>query len=660
MVEALLRPTPMKRFYVAVPTKYEDEVIRALGGVAHLIKDYTIRGAKREENVEVCLRYMRLLQRINSILPTFVAEKPAEKSRLEAFKERFRKPSIERPEKVEIELDEISSYVQTVESKLDGMLGELEKTQAEIDELRKTREEIEVLQRSGLRIDEIGDFKLIFVKAGFLSHAALPRFERYVKGTSIMYTVKPKDGREDFIVATGLNEDKSYMETTLKLLNFKEIRLPEDIDRDPSQALTKIANTLEEKERRYEELREELVKIGGEFKRKSSYFEPYVRRTLQMEEARSAVSKTATLSLIHGWVPSSKIDSLKKDVEATTEKEFHLEFEDPSPGEEVPSQIKNKGVFGYFELFTRLRGLPNYFELDPTPIVTVLFVIMFGMMFGDIGDGICLIVLGFIFSRMYKGFLGIGAVAVRRLGGILLTCGVSSVIFGALYGEFFLYEVFHPLLLSPLHDQTLIMVIALLFGVIQIAIGLVLSTINEFRKKDRFKAVFSGRGLMGLIYYVCGVALAIKYAYTMSLTVFIENLPLTVVVIGALIVIFISPIVESIREGELRFMEDLMKGFSEALETFISFLTNSISYVRLAAFAIAHAALGLSAAILAGMIGSLPSYLFLNFLVFIIEGLSVIIQSMRLTYYEFFTKFYSGGGTTYKPLTLGARTSREA
>jgi V/A-type H+-transporting ATPase subunit I len=109
---------------------------------------------------------------------------------------------------------------------------------------------------------------------------------------------------------------------------------------------------------------------------------------------------------------------------------------------------------------------------------------------------------------------------------------------------------------------------------------------------------------------------------------------------------------EGIRKGKGSLVDNIMMGFGHALETFISFLTNSMSYVRLAAFALAHAALGLSAIILGNMIGFLPAFLFLNVLVILIEGMSALIQSMRLTYYEFYTKFYTGGGARYRPFIL--------
>jgi V/A-type H+-transporting ATPase subunit I len=149
-----------------------------------------------------------------------------------------------------------------------------------------------------------------------------------------------------------------------------------------------------------------------------------------------------------------------------------------------------------------------------------------------------------------------------------------------------------------------------------------------------------------------GVALAIKYVQNMSFTVFTDNLLLTIAAIGSLLLIFLSPAIEGILEHDFKLVERIMMGASEFIETFLSFLTNSISYVRLAAFAIAHSALGLSAAILTPTIGGIPSYVAMNLLALTIEALGVLIQSMRLTYYEFFTKFYLNSGVAYHPFSL--------
>jgi V/A-type H+-transporting ATPase subunit I len=274
---------------------------------------------------------------------------------------------------------------------------------------------------------------------------------------------------------------------------------------------------------------------------------------------------------------------------------------------------------------------------------------MYGMMFGDLGQGIVLFLLGIIFSRMQRSFLKIPAGGMRRLGGILAMCGISATFFGVLYGEFFLYEAFHPLFVSPIHGQTTMIIMALLFGVVQLALGLALKIVNLLRMKTPLEAFFGG---IRLVYYMSGVGLAVAYATKMSFIVFTENLWLTVIAMVSLILVFLSPTIERIMEHESGLAQGLMMGASEFIETFLSYLTNSISYVRLAAFAIAHSALGLSAIILAATIGDLPSYITMNLLAMTIEALGVLIQCMRLTYYEFFTKFYTNGGIAYRPFWL--------
>jgi V/A-type H+-transporting ATPase subunit I len=140
----------------------------------------------------------------------------------------------------------------------------------------------------------------------------------------------------------------------------------------------------------------------------------------------------------------------------------------------------------------------------------------------------------------------------------------------------------------------------------------------------------------------------------MSLNAFAENMVLTYAALGLLGMIFLVPVAIGFIEGEGSIIERLLLGFTHFFEAFISFLTNSVSYIRLAAFALSHGAFALCAAILAGIIGGIPSYVIINVLVFLIEGMSVGIQSMRLMYYEFFTKFYTGDGKPYRPFQLKA------
>jgi vacuolar-type H+-ATPase subunit I/STV1 len=515
--------------------------------------------------------------------------------------------------------------------------------------LKATEEKLLILRKHGLRTDALGDFEAIFVKAGFINRALSGKLQKYVEGTSVRFSKWPDRREEDFFVILGMNRDRPLMQETLVRLNFAELTLPSGVATDPTHALDENRGSITKVQEEINELEKGVRGICEDFQRKATGFGPVVRRALSVETARSTFSRSGTLTLVHGWLPAKQEESLKSRIAASTDGAVFLKVDKPAPDEHAPSQISNKGIAGSFELFTKLRGTPQYSELDPTLIVTILFPIMYGMMFGDMGQGAVLLAMGLLFWRLRRSFLGIPARGMTKLGGILATCGVSAIFFGALYGEFFLSEAFDPIFVNPIQGQSTMIVVALLFGVTQLALGLFLHIVNLVRIRAMIEAVFGG---IKLLYYVTGVALAVQFAGSMSLTVFTDNLWLTIVGIASLALLFFSHTIEGVATHELRFGESIMKGATEFIETFLSYLTNSISYVRLAAFAIAHSALGISAVILATTIGALPGFIVMNFLALTIEALGVFIQCMRLTYYEFFTKFYSGSGVPYRPFSL--------
>jgi V/A-type H+-transporting ATPase subunit I len=641
----------MKRFTLATPTKYEDEIIEDLGalGTAQLVTEYTIEGFRKVDTVEKCERYVKLQQRMSSVLSVLPPPPLVKKGFIQSLKGGQSKPVQEQVVVHKLTLDDIENAVIDVEKNLDERLGKLEKLRSELSSLKDLEEKLLVLQKHGIKSNDLGEFETLFVKAGFMNRAFSTALERYVEGTSVRFSKWPDRREEDFVVILGLRKDKPHMDEALTRLNFAELILPAGISPDPAQALAQNKATMANLQEQIASLEGEVRGICGDFQKRTYEFEPIVRRALAIENARSTFSRTDTLSLAHGWIPVSQQEPLTRAVQESTKGAAFLRFENPSPSDTPPVQISHSGVARSFELFTKLRGTPEYNEVDPTLIVTVLFTIMYGMMFGDIGQGAVLVVLGLIFTRFRRSFLGIPARGMVRLGGVLATCGASAMFFGALYGEFFLSEAFHPIFVNPIEGQTTMIIVALLFGVAQIGFGLVLKLANLIRIRAKTEAVFGG---IRLGYYAIGVVLAVKYATSLSFTVFTENLGLTVIAIAALIVLFFSPAIEAALKHELKLGQDVMKGASEFIETFLSYLTNSISYVRLAAFAIAHSALGVAAVILSGTIGGAAAFILMNFLALTIEALGVFIQCMRLTYYEFFTKFYSGTGSPYRPFSL--------
>jgi V/A-type H+-transporting ATPase subunit I len=629
----------MKRFYLAVPLEYEEETLKKIVelGIVQLTRDIPFESAEKSEIVEVCNEFVRLYEMLNSIIAGIETQKPSAE------------PA---EKKTEISLDQLKSFVARAETKLDQSATAIERLEAEIKNLTVVEERLGFTNAKGLRIDEIGDFRYIFVKAGFLRSTQLPKLSAYISGTSVMVVTKPGRARENFVVITGLNEDQHLTEMVLRLLNFEEFVFPQNLNPDPEIARGEVRNSIESKQKEIQDIKQDLARMRGEF----DAFELWVSANLRIEEAKGLIARTKKKSLIHGWIPSDKCDLLRTKIEEIVPAEkIYLKFEEPNPEDKVPVEFKSKGILGSFAVFTNLQGTPNYFEINPTPIYMILYVAMFGMMFGDIGAGAIFVLLGFLLIRLRRGLFTFRYSALRKLGQILVLCGVSAVFFGFLYGEFFLVGIIQPIFLRPLDNIGEISIIALAFGSLQITLGLVLNIINRLRSHDSLSAIFSGHGIMGLTYYLAGIALAIAFIRSMNFGVFLQQgvYIFTIIALISLVLIFLSPSIESVkRRHEIKVSDKLMEGFGEGLETFIAFIANSISYIRLAAFAIAHGALGLAAVIFTPAIGSLPSYVTINIVAFLVEGFAALIQSLRLMYYEFSTKFYVGNGVQYKPFKI--------
>jgi vacuolar-type H+-ATPase subunit I/STV1 len=638
----MFRAAPMKRFWMAVPTGYEDSALRKIGelGAVHFTRETLTERASGVDSAEIQTRFSRLRERIYSVSRDVkIEEHPATTEELP-----------------QANLGQISSFVTEIEKELDETTKALNTAETEKKSLNELKEHLRLLHSVGLTVDTIGTFKHVFVKVGFLNNLRLSKLDGYTSGTSIVYAAKPGKDRETFTAVTGSIEDQPFLEMTLKLLNFEEFSFPLETDSDPEAALDKTENAMRRKDEEIQSIRNRLSRIRQRFES----FEPQAFGTLQVETMKQSLLRTKKMSLIEGWIPASKIDTMKRGIEEIVPKEeVYLKLEDPKPVDKVPSSFENKGIARPFSIFVNIQGTPGYFEINPTPIYAALFIAMFGIMFGDMGGGAIFIFLGYLLTRKKNGLFSFSRNTTRRLGQIIICCGISAIFFGSLYNEFFLMEILPRTILNPLQNFSQIITVALIFGAVQLVLGLILNIINRFRRRELSLAILSGRGILGLLFYLTGIILAVTYLRSMNFGVFVEQgtVIFTIIALSSLALIFLYPLIESgIEHKKGKFFDHLVMGFGEGFEIFLSYLTNSVSYIRLAAFAIAHGALAYAATVFAGTIGNIPSLLFMNVVVFLIEGFAAFIQSTRLMYYEFSTKFFIGEGTLYRPF----RTKVEA
>lgn len=290
---------------------------------------------------------------------------------------------------------------------------------------------------------------------------------------------------------------------------------------------------------------------------------------------------------------------------------------------EPPLILRNPRWAKNFELFARMLGIPARNEADPSVVLAIMAPLLFGFMFGDVGQGLVLALVGALYGRR---------LAVLRL---LLPGGIMAMVFGLLFGSVFCVEGLIPhLWFAPLDRPVDLLVVALAFGVVIIVLGLALNATQALWRGEAAHWFGHEAGLV--------------FAYGATLAAFLWRPALWGIAIGA--VWYVAGAAVPAVKGRLAAG---FGAFAELLEQLMQILVNTVSFARVGAFALAHA--GLSAAVVgvAEAVGGAGFWIVLvfgNLLVLTLEGLVVGIQTTRLLLFEFFIRFLKGGGREFKPL----------
>jgi vacuolar-type H+-ATPase subunit I/STV1 len=365
------------------------------------------------------------------------------------------------------------------------------------------------------------------------------------------------------------------------------------------------------------------------------------------------IMRTKVISVFQGWISDANkagVESSLRKIESDLGVVFYLEYEKPSAGEFPPSSPRIPSVLRPFYTLTSMLGTPSSREINPTIIFTLMWVGMFGFMFPDVGQGLVIAVVGLITSlKVKKRMMGLN---FAKIGKLFIALGISSAIFGFLFGSFFLIE-FQPILFKPLDKVWVMIKISFYVGIIEITFALLLGIINRFMRGDRVGALMGEKGLGGLITFGGIIWMIFAFWHAKGVSGITPMMPLVLIV--GVTMIFIEPIVHArVHHEKEEIMDLIFQGFGAAFESLISLMSNAVSFARLAGFALAHVAFATVVLALgkysAGM--GLLSLVAMNFLALSIEFMVVMIQALRLLYYEFSTKFYFGDGKQFKPFSV--------
>lgn len=480
------------------------------------------------------------------------------------------------------------------------------------------------------------------------------------------------------ILAASSKKGRFALDTELKKFGFVQMDIPKDFKGIPDEVLASLKAQRGEERMKIHELETERANFAETHSEKILRLLASFSLGAQLRDTENLLESTQLVYRLTGWIPISESDDFIKEIETLTSKRVSVRKYKPeevpsvvSGTEKVPVRLTRSKFAGAFNRMIFSYGSPVYGTVDPTPFVAVFFTLLFGIMFGDAGQGLVFFLAGILMAR---NIVKVGG--WNKFAPIFIGIGISSMVMGLLTGEFFANETFlepferfvtglfgesrnQILPMMPQSDPNSVKRMFMFFGfsvavgfVIN-SVGIIINIVNSFARKKVGHALFGKGGVSGALFFWYVVALAVRVAAFGHKVALYDW-----IVIGAsLFFCAFGEVFTRLVEGERPVMENgfgaaVIEAVVELLETVITYLSNSVSFLRVGAFALAHAVLGFIISTmmeLVGGAGAVAIGIVGNAIVVVLEGMIVAIQAIRLQYYEFFSKFFGETGKEFKP-----------
>jgi len=525
----------------------------------------------------------------------------------------------------------------------------------EIKLLLDFKEHIQYILGKDINFEELEQLHYMTYELGVLSkenHAHIKR--NYENISALVWRIGKKEN-EDVYLMMYPNNYKTEVDRILKSVNWIPLHIPQGLSGKPTDMVEQIIDRIDQLEKEIDGLQEKLESNKSAF---ISIFNKCAARIAvgkQIKYFKQSIQHSDQVFVVSGWIPVTYKEAFDQVLESFGD-DCVVTYRGAEELKEAivpPTKLRNHKLFKPFETIVQLYGLPVYNEFDPTLFLSITYWLMFGMMFGDIGQGFVFFLAGLLLNKKSPG---------GPAGGILTRLGSSSMFFGVLYGSFFGLEdlPWLPHIIgSPLHGDNIPKVLAagVIFGVIVLSISYVLGIINALRRGNIEEGVFGKNGIVGYLFFL---GLVMTLVGLMGYKVLPLSVSILVMVTALIVIIFKQPLSHIVGKIKPLHKEDpsayyVESGF-ETIETILSTLSNTISFIRVGAFALNHAGLFLAFMVMSRMTSNIILQFLIiavgNIIILVLEGLIVFIQGLRLEYYEMFGKYFTGGGKPYQPVSL--------
>lgn len=566
---------------------------------------------------------------------------------------------IDIPESSALSGDGAKEIVKKLGKKVDALQQIKEATEKELSELQTKFEQIGHF--IGLRYDvnTIFQFKFIKFRFGHITRENFIKLKEFIYDDidSIFYKCKEVDG-EVWGVYFVPESIADKMDAIYASLHFERLFLPEGFDGTPIEAANKLQAQIDERRKKIQGIDDEIEQLLQDKKEDlASAYAQLQKLNLNFNVRKlAACTKKGTREfyILCGWMTQSAAKVLDKELANEPDTFCIVERNHTDVVSKPPTKLQNNALFKPYEMFVEMYGMPAYEEIDPTPLIAISYSILFGFMFGDAGQGLVLLLGGLLLGKFKHS----------RLASIIGRCGVFSIIFGLLFGSFFGFEdIIKPLWLRPTQammtlpmvgNLNTVFIVSIALGMGIILLTMLLNVINRLRFKEPGEALFDTNGIAGMVFYAAAIVTIVLFMSGHTLP---GGVVLAIMFIIPLLVIFFKEPLSNAVEKHAEIMPKekgmfFVQGFFEMFEVLLSYFSNTLSFVRVGAFAVSHAAMMQVVLMLAGAESGHINWIvvvFGNIFVCGMEGLIVGIQVLRLEYYELFSRFYHGTGKAFLP-----------
>jgi V/A-type H+-transporting ATPase subunit I len=553
-------------------------------------------------------------------------------------------------------LNQMYEYITDLRASLEVEVANIKELEEYIEKHENALIQVKNIQSLDVPLDDLFACEYVFMRFGRLPNDSVDKL-RFFQNRPFVFKSFNTDQNYVWCMYFTTQEYKREVDNIFSSLFFERSFIPEFVHGTPKQAIEDIEVEISHARAKIASYKDDICSITDGCHNNLAHIKGQLLFLNRLFEAKKYVVGLGDKFTITGFMQENDVDLFSKAFEGLEEVDIEINEADTDRRITPPTKLKNGWFSRPFGMFVEMYGLPGYNEMDPTPFVAITYSLLFGMMFGDLGQGLVLMLIGYLAYKFKK----------MRLGAIGIRIGLSSAIFGLLYGSFFGdEEILTPFFTDvlglpgkPIHvmdgDFTMTLLIsAIAIGAVLIIITMILNIIIQLKKKEYVEVICSHNGIAGLMLYgYIGVGAALQLG--LGIAVFNMFTIIPFVVIPLLLIFLKEPIHRKVHHHKMfpaGFGGFFVEAFFELFEIILSYMTNTMSFLRVGGFILSHAGMMLVVTSLMSMVGDAGwlVMIFGNIFVMALEGMIVGIQVLRLQFYEMFSRYYSGNGVAFNAL----------